>query len=441
MGIARRKTQAEREALLNTNVAEAQAPGALDLDPFAFHPGVVSSIAGLGGTAATHNPEYAFHTAYVEAAEGPASFTVRFDGLTAKKGTLHLRVHMIPIEPGSATRLVNSERIALNRLIVLGSEISITFEGFRDVVFALVGSVSGDTDAAAEGLTVTLDRPSDPTARREHGAEAKSTAYGNTPLAPAAFLLSTSMPTLADPVTQIATVAQLREPVAGGWMSRLRPKGNSGVEHWRKVYTLQVLRRYGMLEQGARGLGFEPSPSGVPAALAALQTGVVAAFPARPGPPLDIGKLKRDLGTRAPCSKAVFDESVEARVDSWRRIPEDLVNFDFLWSSRANEQLYSVAAAAQFVEDAMTCLRPGGLAVHTMSYDLAPGGRSTPSSERILLQQGDVERIALLLVSRGHEVAQFKIAADEPIFAAGANHGVERRTMVGLIARKARLPD
>jgi hypothetical protein len=75
-----------------------------------------------------------------------------------------------------------------------------------------------------------------------------------------------------------------------------------------------------------------------------------------------------------------------------------------------------------------------------VSYDLSPGGRSTPSSERMLFQQGDVERVALLLVSRGHEVAQFKIDAADAILAP-ANHGVERRTLAGIIARRARLPD
>jgi len=288
--------------------------------------------------------------------------------------------------------------------------------------------------------SVTLDRPADQNARAEYGAEAKGTAFGKTPLQSAPFLLSTAPPTLLEPVTQIATADQLREPVAGGWMARLRPKGTSGPEHWRKVYTLQALRRYGMLEPGAVGLGFERSASGMPAALAALGTKVVAAFPSRPGAQPKPASLKRDLADRAPCSKAVFEDNVSARVVPWRRLPPDLANFDFLWSSRVNEMLFSVAAAAQFVEDAMACLRPGGLAVHTFGYDLAPSGRKIPSTERVLLQQGDVERIALLLVSRGHEVAQFKIDASDAILAP-ASHGVERRTLAGIIARRARLPD
>jgi hypothetical protein len=440
LGTARRKILSESEAVLDTSIAESQAPGALELDPFAFYPEAASVIAGLGRPGPSPSPDYAFHTPYVEAAAGPANFTVRFEGLQAKSGTLLLRVHMLPSEPGGRARMANSQRVALNRLINMGGEIAIRFEGFHDMTFALVGLIQGETDAVAENLIVTLDRPADPTARPAHAPEAKGTAYGNVPLQPAATLLSVERPTLAQPVTQIATAAQLREPAAGGWIARLRPKGSSDVEHWRKVYTLQALRRYGMLEQGAVGLGFEPSASSMPAALAAMHTRVVATFPSPPGDPLEADILKQDLSGRAPCDQALFDANVAVRIASWRRIPEDLVNFDFLWSTRANERLYSVSATIEFVEQAMACLRPGGLAIHVMSYDLSPGGRSTPSSERMLLQQGDVERIALTLVSRGHEVAQFKIGAADPILAS-AGHGVARRTMVGIIARRARLPD
>jgi len=443
--MARQNFQSESGAVLDTSMPENEAPEPLELDPFGFHPEASSRIRGLGGHGPTADPDYAFHTSYVEAAPGRAIFTIRFDDLQAKSGTLVLRVHMVSSEPGARARMVNSERIALNRLIAIGGEFSIMFEGFREVSFALVGQIHGETDASAEGLTITLDRPADPNARAGYGAEAKGTIYGKTPLQPAPFLLSAARPTLADPVTQVATGEQLREPVAGGWMARLRPKGTSGPEHWRKVYTLQALRRYGMLEEGALGLGFERSASGMPAALAAMGTKIVAAFPSRPGSQPKPAALKRDLADRAPCSKAVFDQNVAARVSSWRRIPDDLVNFDFLWSARANEALYSVAAAAQFVEDAMACLRPGGLAVHTFSYDLAPSGRKIPSTERVMLQQGDIERIALLLVSRGHEVAQFKIDASDPILTPGvavdAQHRAMDHTMVGLIARRVPLPD
>ena len=70
------------------------ASGELLLDPFAYQPGKASAIQGLGGPTRHEDLGYAFHTDYVHAAEGPCLFTVRFSGLSARMGTLQLRVHM-----------------------------------------------------------------------------------------------------------------------------------------------------------------------------------------------------------------------------------------------------------------------------------------------------------------------------------------------------------
>ena len=151
-----------------------EAPGALELDPFAFYPEAASAIAGLGRSGPSPTPKYAFHTPYVEAAAGPANFTVRLEGLRAKSGTLLLRVHMLPTEPGGRARMANSERVALNRLVHMGGEITIRFEGFHDMTFALVGLIQGETDAAADNLIITLDRPADPTAWKAAASAAAS---------------------------------------------------------------------------------------------------------------------------------------------------------------------------------------------------------------------------------------------------------------------------
>ena len=49
-------------------------------------------------------------------------------------------------------------------------------------------------------------------------------------------------------------------------------------------------------------------------------------------------------------------------------IPPDLRGFDFTWSSCALEHLGTLRAGADFVVEQMTCLRPGGVAVHTTEY-------------------------------------------------------------------------
>ena len=71
------------------------AAGELELDPFAYVPDMASRITGLGGYDRPAEGDYALHTHYVEATEGPAHFTLTFDDLTATRGTLNLRVHML----------------------------------------------------------------------------------------------------------------------------------------------------------------------------------------------------------------------------------------------------------------------------------------------------------------------------------------------------------
>ena len=380
-------------------------PGELALDPFAFLPGVASRVKGLGGTTPSTDPYYVFHTPYVEAAEGMANFTVHFHGLTAKQGTLLLRVHMLPPEPGAHARMANSERIVFNRLVQYGGQISIAFEGFRGVTYAVLGMVMGGTDAAAENLTVTLDRPADPNDTRRFAAEARSTNYGSDTAAPTSFLISVDPPTLASPVSQVGTAAQLREKAAAPWLRLLRDEPLSDPARWQAVYTLEALRRYGMLEAGARGLGLGVADGPLPAIMASHDVSVLVAPPpeAMAGGEADL----RDRLRRPHLGDAQrFEANVTAQSALLTPLPAEFVNFDFLWSSDAIGQLGSVAAGMKVIEDAMACLRPRGLAVHSFAYDL---GAATQAGDVAVAQRRHVERIALILVSRGHEVAQVKI--------------------------------
>lgn len=390
----------------DTQVQEAASPpGELALDPFAFIPGVASRVKGLGGNTPSTDPYYVFHTPYVEVAEGMANFTVHFHGLTAKQGTLLLRVHMLPSEPGAHARMANSERIVFNRLVQYGGLISISFEGFRGVTYAVLGMVMGATDAAAESLTVTLDRPVDPNDQRRFAAEAKSSDYGRDTAEPTSFLISVDPPTLASPVSQVGTAAQLREKAAAPWLRLLRDEPPSDPARWQAVYTLEALRRYGMLEAGARGLGLGVADGPLPAILASHDVSVLVAPPSET---MVEGEAAFLDGLRRPHlgDARRFEQNVTAQSALLTPLPPEFVNFDFLWSTDAIGQLGSVRAGLAFIEDAMACLRPRGLAVHSFPYDLT---QREPGGDDSVAQRRHVERIALILVSRGHEVAQMKI--------------------------------
>jgi hypothetical protein len=387
------------------DLAAASDTGELLLDPFAFQPGVASRIAGLGGVLPCDaDVNYAFHTLYVDAAEGAANFIVRFTGLTARRGTLQLRVHMV--EESGRTLLVNSARIQLNRLVAMGGETTMRFEGYRGVRFALYGSIIGDTDAAAEGLMVTLDRPATPEAEEEVTAEARNTDYRKDDIRPEARMVSLARPVLAEPVSQPATRRQTREGAFRHWVRELGIADAPLRHQWTQAYILQALERYGMLQPGARGLGFG-------------------------------GELK----TRAIADR-LNKAGVEVATTRLPTVPDgisrDLVNFDFLWTIDPSRRLDSADLTREFIDTVFRCLRPGGIAIHILPFVPLDGQRERPA-DRHLFARGDLERIALGLVSRKHEIAQLKIGADDLLMGPVVGHEREAGAF-GIIARKAALP-
>ena len=415
------------EADLETPTA---APGELMLDPFGYMPDVASRIGGLGGPTPSPDHSYVFHTPYVEAAPGRAHFTLDISGLSAKRGTLILRVHMLRMEEGAHATLVNSDRILLNRLVAHGGRATLRFEGFRGMSFALVGLIKDDTDASAHSAVVTLDRPADPGDHSDVLIEPDSTVYGTKAVRPSPILMVVEPPRLAAPVSQPATAAQLDERAFRDALRQLGPVEGGPADQWQAAYVFQVLQRYGLARAGARGVGFGVERSPIPAALAGLGVEILATDIGPPGQvdePASLAQLARP----ALCDADGFARNVHHR-DLWLApIPADIVNFDFCWSIGAADRLGSVTAGIAFVEEAMNCLRPGGFAVHTFGFDPAGAARVIAGGRVPPFVRPDIERLALNLVSRGHEIAQIRI--DDPI----ARKRKAPLPAFGLIARKA----
>ena len=388
----------------------------LSLDPFSFLPGVASKITGLGGNAPGHDPNYVFHTPYVRVGQGRATFTLQFSRLRGKKGALFIVVHMQPAEAGAQARLVISERILINRLVSRGGAAAIQFEGFHDVTYALLGLITDETDAEAEGLTVMLDRADDHATYDGPTAEARNTEFKAEGLRPERFLVSLARPTLAEPVSQPCTADQFDEPVYQAWLRRLRLPDDRSRRQWAFVYVLQVLERYGMLQPGAQGLGFGVRDEPVPAFLAASGVGVTATDrPAAPSslPETSLAASERTaleaLRRPAICDDATFDRNMSFRTADLQSVPRDLVNFDFAWSTSVAAELGSVAAGMRFVRDTVGCLRPGGIAVHVTEFDPDSAEDAVETPQLTLFRRRDLERLSLNLISLGHEVAQVKV--------------------------------
>lgn len=353
------------------------------LDPFAFHGHPASSIAGLGGSVSLPDASYAFHSPYVPVARGHAHFLVRFENLHARRGSLILRVHMLPDEPGAVAVMVTSHRVQLNWLAHHGGQIQLRFEAFRGARYAIMGVTPDQLDASADALAVTLDRPATPEDLAATGGttEARSTAYASDTIraAPVALLVSMEPPSFAQPVSQPYTPAQARERAFRDRCATVTGLPADPGERWQMAYVLQVLDRYGALRSGARGLTLGPENRPIAAALAAVGA----------------------VGERVMLAGAGNDPHVAAIAAA--DLPGDLFAFDFLLSIRAMDDMGDARTATRFLERSMECLRPGGLAVHLVAHHPDPA-----RGERLAFDRNGLERLAFALISSGHQLARLK---------------------------------
>ncbi|WP_156678996.1 hypothetical protein [Sphingomonas profundi] len=411
----------------DTITHQPATPGEMALDPYEFQPGVASKIQGLGGTESGHNPDYAFHTRYIEVAEGVVHFTARFAGLRASYGTLLLRVHRFSQKEGSELVLANMVSVELDRLAHNGGSVSIRFEGFQDVFYAFYGGVIGDTDATARDLTISVSRPVDPSRKRSVAVEARNTSFGNEAMRPAAYLTSMAQANLNPPLSQIATAAQLREPTGVEWVARLGIADRDPCAQWEHAYVAQAISAYGMLQPGAHALALRQASPELLALLAG--SGLTVTDTSHAAEERD-GEAAAPDGRRADlCDADTFAANVTARPSSFTDLSPELVNFDLLWSTAPAEETEAPAAVAQAIQQVMGCLRPGGLAVHTVAYD--PTGADPRCFDRQRFDQ-----LMLGLIAGGHEVAQIRLVREDALACDPAGGA---QTRVGVIARRARL--
>jgi 2-polyprenyl-3-methyl-5-hydroxy-6-metoxy-1,4-benzoquinol methylase len=218
-------------------------------------------------------------------------------------------------------------------------------------------------------------------------------------------------PSLAFPTSQLCTESQLREPLYADWCSVLKQAPLLQRKQWEWVYTLQVLTQDGMLSEGRRGLGFGCGKEPLAAAMAQLGCNVVATDLAA-ATAAGHGWIEtdqhatalEDLNERGVCDVDRFRERVQFRSEDMNAISPDLEGFDFVWSSCAFEHLGSIAHGVRFVENAMRCLAPGGIAVHTTEFNLTSNYQTVESRDLVIFRKHDIEHLIRRLQLAGHEV-------------------------------------
>ena len=378
------------------------------LEPFRYFADRASAIRPLGGSAPSPDPKYGFHTEYYPFKPGPLVIHVSFEGLTVSHGELCVQLQAYSPGRSSSVSLVDSTRQELAAVLGGDAEIILRTHAVADVTYALYGYFSGATDACATSIRIEA---------REMGSGEtdtfERTSFGTDAIEYPSRLVDGSAPSFADPVSQPMTRFQLSEPTYRELLETLGHAADSSPRNWCRAFIVQALDRYGMLKPGARGLCLTDGEDSLCASLA--QAGCTIVAP-------------------------------EDAVDPDGSLSEKLRGFDFLWSTGRVNQFKTIGAAKWFMEGAMHCLRPGGLAVHM--FDTLPELVSVEDEQRHAINRRDVERLAVTLIARSHEVAQLKFGTggDEhaPLAITVGGGPAEGKaadlTPFGLIARKGLRP-
>ena len=206
--------------------------------------------------------------------------------------------------------------------------------------------------------------------------------------------------------------AQLESPEFQGWLARMHDTRHTlHRKGWEYAYVAQALAERDMLRAGRRGLGFAVGREPLPALFASMGCEVTATDLSvdDPGSAEWARSGQHAAGVEAieageVAAPEILRRRVTFRAVDMRAIPGDLRGFDFAWSSCSLEHLGTIGHGVRFILDALECVRPGGLAVHTTEYNLSSNWWTMPSGNTVLFRRRDLEGLARRLRAAGHEV-------------------------------------
>ena len=204
-----------------------------------------------------------------------------------------------------------------------------------------------------------------------------------------------ALPSFGSPVSQLVNANQCLEDRFKKWAcGELGWQFGFNRKLWEYAFILNALEMQGKL--GGKGLGFgvgaEPTipvmlRHGAKLVVTDLDEGDAQA---RGWTPL---RLDGELGPS--CVRRVVDMN---------SIPSDLRDFDFVWSCGALGHIGGLEAGLRFIEAAMNCLRPGGIAVHTTDFKYDGGAHTFESPNLSIYRQTDIEALAERLRAQGHRI-------------------------------------
>ena len=225
------------------------------------------------------------------------------------------------------------------------------------------------------------------------------------------------------PISRLCTQTELQSPEFQQWAKVLRePHMVLHRKLWEWCFITDVLHRQGMLSNGKSGLGFAVGREPLVAFFASKGVNILASD-------LDVDRAATAgwvgsnehaaslemLNERNICPPDIFAQNVRFQeVDMNNFSKDQLGEFDFVWSSCAFEHLGSLENGLKYVDNAMHCVKSGGLAVHTTEFNVGSNELTHEVGGTVIYRRRDIDELVLRLGNAGHQVKVKYNFGDQP---------------------------
>lgn len=265
-------------------------------------------------------------------------------------------------------------------------------------------------------------------------------------------------PTFECPDSQLVSHAQIQSPRFEYWRQAFRMRKGLNRKLWEYLYIANAIDHYMGLDRQTKALGFGVGRERIPAVLAAQGCTVVATdYPsAEEWSARSLDDLREPLASDTDpaladqpiCDDETFRRNVTFRHADMNSVPGDLRDFDCLWSCGSFEHIGGLEDGLNFVMESMSCLRPGGFAVHTTEFNLSSNDETLNNPDLCFYRRRDIEDLAMRLQTAGHHIvlnfhrgnSPVDCHIDKPPFdyalTMNALHGDFVVTSIGLIIQK-----
>ena len=217
-------------------------------------------------------------------------------------------------------------------------------------------------------------------------------------------------PSIENLTSQIVTYKQTCENGYQDLIDEMKEINLHNRKQWEYVFILKALKDKGMLSEGRKGIGFGVGSEPMPAVMAKYGVNVLATeinIEKKNDNGWVKGRNKEQqlnmLNSRGICDAGKFKELVRYRDVDMNKIPDDLHDFDFTWSSCALEHLGTMEKCTDFIFNSLKTLKPGGVAVHTTEFTLSKNSTVTEGST-VFFREKDIREIEKRLTDQGHKI-------------------------------------